>query len=179
VYSDKDIKIQPHLALRCGIDFGWSDPNTFVITQYDKKTNTIYIIDEIEQSNLELDKFATKIKAKLVKHGLNPLQLISCDSADPLSIKILQKEGLNARKAVTKAKWAGIMWLKQQKFVISNNCKKFHNSVQAYHWKKDRTGETTDDTDHEGSDLLDGFRYGYGSEIKSSTGIKASYSNLI
>lgn len=130
-----DEEYQSFERVFCGVDFGWaSDPAAFVRVCYDKRTDTLYFMDEIvkrhcsneELYNLIVNKRLHKWDNEPEYHsvfggGSYPSQLrVTCDSASPKDIYDLCHLGL---KAVPCHKEAGavirrIKWLQHRKLII-------------------------------------------------------------
>ena len=94
-----------------GLDFGFAeDPAAMPCTHYDKKKKTIYIYDELYMRELTNDVLAQEVKNRIGD------DYVTCDSAEPKSIKELKQYGVKAL-AAKKGKDSvnhGIQWLQQQ-----------------------------------------------------------------
>ncbi|MCF8012571.1 MAG: PBSX family phage terminase large subunit [Clostridiales bacterium] len=167
---------------RCGIDIGYTDYMTFTINLFNKRERKLITVDEYCKKNVsDIEKFAKSIKKILIKNDLSEKQLISIDSNDPRVRKILIGFGLNIKKAKKgpNSKLPGILHLKTiDKFVL-NSCKDTIRSYDSYVWKKDTNGETTDKTEHTGSDIMDSIRYSIEGDIlnKVTTSAKLRLNN--
>lgn len=71
VYSELDpgnfttgYAYNPELPTYVSIDWGWAHPMACLFFQYNKRTDTVYLFDEIVQSKLTLPDLWAKIKAK-------------------------------------------------------------------------------------------------------------------
>jgi len=162
--------IPKNLQIKCGIDYGYSDALTFTISMYDKQKREIYILDGLSYTKLsDLKIFADAVKHMLAHWGLNEKQLICGDSSDPRSGDVLKGFGLNVRGAIKGAgsKFAGLMFLKTHKIFILESFFKFKESMRIYTWKKNKDGSSTDETNHQGSDLIDSVRYALESEMRN------------
>lgn len=139
-----------------GLDFGFaSDPAAIIRVHYDKKKKIIYIIDELEELELTNDILAQKIKEMIGN------EYITCDSAEPKSIRDLQLMGIRA-KAAKKGKDSinfGIDWLKRHQIIIHPNCINFRREIELYQYQTDKNGiyinKPVDNDNH----LLDALRY--------------------
>ncbi len=146
-----------------GLDFGFSqDPAALICTHYDKKKKTIYIFDELYECELTNDVLAAEVKKRIGR------TYVTCDSAEPKSIKELALNGINALGA-KKGKDSvnfGIQWLQQQKIIIHTKCKHAINEFNQYKWKEDKDGNAlrvpVDKLNH----LIDALRYAYSDEMK-------------
>lgn len=112
--TDEEIK---HLQY-CynGQDFGFAtDPACFMRVAYDRKHETIYLLDEIYKRGMSNRQLAEEIKAKGYGN-----QYLTCDSAEPKSIADLRDMGIAAR-ACYKAPGCveyRIKWMQHRKIVI-------------------------------------------------------------
>jgi phage terminase large subunit len=139
-----------------GLDFGFaSDPAAFIRVHYDKRNKIIYIIDEFEELELTNDVLANKIKTIIGN------EYITCDSAEPKSIRELQLLGVKA-KAAKKGKDSinfGIDWLKRHKIIIHPSCINFKREIELYQYQSDKNGIYINKPLDKDNHLLDGLRY--------------------
>lgn len=79
-FSDDNIihnlQYNPKLPVFCCVDWGWSHPMACGIFQYDSRTDTVYLINEIVKSKMELKDLAIWIKQQPY-----PIQEYVCDIA--------------------------------------------------------------------------------------------------
>lgn len=145
-----------------GLDFGFaSDPSAAVRLHYNRKTKTIYILDELYQRGLTNDLLAKELKPMINN------EYIVCDSSEPKSIRELKNLGINALGA-KKGKDSvvhGIQWLQQHKIIIDNHCQNFKNEIQQYQWKQVQ-GEAIPVPIDKNNHLLDALRYAMEDEYK-------------
>ena len=146
-----------------GLDFGFAhDPAALAVTHYDKKKKTIYIFDEIYETELTNDVLASAVKKKI--HS----EYVVCDSSEPKSIKELKRHGLNsigAKKGRDSVNH-GIQWLQQQKVIIHTKCINSINEFQQYKWKEDKNGNVLKVPVDKDNHLIDALRYAYEDEMK-------------
>jgi phage terminase large subunit len=139
-----------------GLDFGFaSDPSAFIRVHYDKRNKMIYIIDEFEELELTNDVLANKIKTIIGN------EYITCDSAEPKSIRELQLMGVKA-KAAKKGKDSinfGIDWLKRHQIIIHPNCVNFKREIEIYQYTSDKNGLYINKPLDKNNHLLDALRY--------------------
>jgi len=158
---------------KCGLDFGFAhDPAALSVTHYDKKKKTIYIFDELYQTELTNDVLAAEVKKKIGR------EYVTCDSAEPKSIKELKRYGLNVLSA-KKGKDSinhGIQWLQQQHIIVDPKCINTINELQQYKWKEDKDGNVLKVPVDKNNHIIDGLRYAY--EDESKFGIKPIYANI-
>lgn len=124
--TDKEIAEMQYIY--CGIDWGFSvDPFAFVRCSYDRRTQTIFILDEIVKrgcSNAEIVDMIKERGYDKVDTAPGSLyqsrQLIICDSAEPKSIADVCKLGLKAmgcHKFPGSVNY-GIKWMQSKRIVI-------------------------------------------------------------
>lgn len=139
-----------------GLDFGFaSDPAAFIRVHYDKKRKIIYIIDEFEELELTNDMLASRIKEVI------GTEYITCDSAEPKSIRELQLMGVRAKPA-KKGKDSinfGIDWLKRNEIIIHPNCINFKREMELYQFQSDRNGLYINKPVDKDNHLIDALRY--------------------
>ena len=119
------------------------------------------------------DKFAKRVIALLERNGLHRRQLISSDNNEKRMNEVLKQQGLNIARVIkgSGSKFAGLMWMKTHTIYVKKSNTKMVDSFKTYVWKKDKAGNTLDDTEHTGSDLIDALRYSYESEIRGRKGV--------
>jgi len=140
-----------------GLDFGFADdPAALAHMHYDRKTKTLYILDELYQRGLTNDMLAEEVK-KIVGD-----QIVVCDSSEPKSIRELQRYGVRAvpaKKGPDSVRF-GINWLKQQKIIVDVRCQNTINELQLYRWKEDKDGNALPEPVDRDNHLIDAIRYG-------------------
>lgn len=150
---------------RAGLDFGFSsDPAAMPIMHYDAMRKTVYIYDEFYERGLTNQELAKEITDRI---GDKP---ITCDSAEPKSIRELRDAGVNAL-AAKKGKDSvnfGIQWLQQQTIIIHSECVNAKREFSTYHWKKDKDGNALRIPAGKDDDLIDGTRYGLENDMEES-----------
>lgn len=153
-----DDEIAQMTRFYCGLDWGFStDPAAFIRLSYDRKTQTIYLLDEIYQTRLTNAELGQMIKEKgynIVKGSyyhsrlsgdvIQEQQVVICDSAEPKSIEDLRNLDI---KAIGCVKYPGcvmyrIKWLQSKRIVIDpdrtpNALKEFIS----YEYETTRDGE--------------------------------------
>lgn len=161
-----------------GIDFGFAvDPAVFLRVAYDRKKDTVYLLNEIYQRHLSNKQLADKIKAqgfdKAMPHALQhsviygdmytlERQLIVCDSAEPKSINDLQAEGL---KAIACTKFPGsvnygIKWLQHRRIVVDPaRTPNAYREFMSYEYERTKDGELLADVPDKDNHTIDAARY--------------------
>lgn len=172
-----DEEIQQMQYIYCGLDFGFSvDPAAFIRLSFDKKTETVYLIDEIYQKHCSNKEIAEKIKSKgydrtatahvggfwpNVYYEPDP-QIVICDSAEPKSIADLKNEGI---KAIACNKYAGsvnygIKWLQSKNIVIDpKRTPNAYREFAAYEYQKTKDNEFLPDVPDKDNHSIDAVRY--------------------
>lgn len=150
---------------KIGLDFGYADhPSALIVTHYDKKKKTIYIIDEIYQSELDNEELAGIVKSKIGN------KLVICDSAEPKSIAELKRYRVyasGAKKGPDSVDY-GIKFLQKHKIIIDIKCQNFKNEISQYKWKQNKNGDILPVPVKEKDHLLDALRYAYEDEMKQA-----------
>ena len=135
--TDKEIENMPMVYQ--GVDFGFTDPTAFVRVAYDRKTETIYLLDEIYQKGMRNTVLAATIKER----GYNYWK-ITGDCADPRSIADLRDNGITCQPC---RKFAGcvqyrLRWLQHRRIVIDpKRTPEAYREFSEYSYKVDRNGE--------------------------------------
>jgi phage terminase large subunit len=144
-----------------GLDFGFSsDPAAGVRVHYDKKHKRIYVLDELHEKGLTNTALAPILKDFAGSH------YITCDSAEPKSIKELQNLGIKALSAKKgpDSVMHGIQWLQGHEVVIDVKCQHTRNEFQLYQWRKDKDGNSLRVPEDRNNHLIDALRYALESE---------------
>ena len=145
-----------------GLDFGYSnDPMAFNRMHYDKKNKKIYIFHEEHETGLTNPEIADLIKPHVGK------ELVTCDSAEPKSIKELQNCGIRAYGAV-KGKDSvnhGIQFLQQHEIIVDKSCQETINEFELYQWAKLRDGTDAGKPVDKDNHHIDNIRYALESEM--------------
>lgn len=157
-----------------GLDFGYAvDPACFIRAAYDRKTDTIFLLDEIFKRQWSNKQMADEIKRRGYDltgkvsyspfYGESPLQektLITCDAAEPKSIADMCHEGL---KAVACHKEPGcveyrVKWLQHRRIVIDpKRTPEAYREFIGYSYGTDKDGNfvsTLPDKDNHSIDSL-------------------------
>ena len=170
----------------CGVDWGFSvDPFCFVRAAFDRKRQTVYVIDEIYVRGVSNQQAAEMIKERGYQYEpenaaqyVSPFgfgvsrerQLITCDSAEPKSIADFRNAGLNARPC---SKWPGsvqygIRWLQSKYIVIDpKRCPNAWREFSRYEYMTTKDGELTSALPDKDNHAVDGLRYALDPLIRS------------
>ena len=162
ILSDFDINelIKQGLEVRVGIDWGFVDPTTVVVSLFDKLKKAIYIIGEYYKRGATLEE----IKDGIIQLGISK-QKMYCDGAEPDKVDYLRRNGFNAvsaKKGAGSVK-AGISFLQDMKIICHESCVNVAAELENYVYLKDKkTGQYIEDSyDHDFSHTMDALRYSY------------------
>ena len=152
--------IKQGLEVRVGIDWGFVDPTTVVVSLFDKPKKEIYIIGEFYKRGATLEE----IKDGIVQLGISK-QKMYCDGAEPDKVDYLRRNGFNAvsaKKGAGSVK-AGISFLQDMKIICHESCVNVAAELENYVYLKDKkTGQYIEDSyDHDFSHTMDALRYSY------------------
>lgn len=152
-----------------GIDFGFAeDPFAFIRIHYDKTRKTIYVVDELCQTQTFNDEIVDMVKPIINR------EIVTCDSAEPKSIAELKRMGLNA-KGAKKGKGSietGIKFLQRHKIKIKPHCVNTIKEFSSYKWKEDKDGNILPKPVDKNNHMIDALRYAIESETNQVQGIK-------
>ena len=143
---------------------------------YDRKHDTVYLLDEIYKKHCSNKELSELIKAKgyedtgryesSVFMGYNEVykekQVIVCDSAEPKSINDLRGEGL---KCIACTKYPGsvlygIKWLQNRRLVIDPaRTPQAHKEFIQYEYMTTKDGEFLADVPDANNHCIDAVRY--------------------
>lgn len=173
-----DEEIQQLDYIFSGVDFGFSvDPAVFIRIAYDRKHDTVFLLDEIYKKHCSNKQLADEIKARGYDvtgnyssynspiMGLTvskEVATIVCDSAEPKSIYDLQNEGL---RAIPCKKYAGsviygIKWLQNRKIVIDPaRTPNAYREFTQYQYMQTKDGEFLSDVPDKDQHTIDATRY--------------------
>lgn len=161
----------------CGVDWGFSvDPFAFIRCSYDRRTQTVYILDEIVKRGCSNIEIADMIKAKgydkaaPAEYYYSPLadeiyqakQLVICDSAEPKSVADLRKQGI---KAIECKKYPGsvnygIRWLQSKRIIIDpRRTPHAFKEFTEYEYEQTKDGEFLASVPDRANHLIDSTRY--------------------
>ncbi len=157
-----------HLKFFAGMDFGYINDDTAIISgRIDKKNKVIYITGEYFRKAMTNDVIAQTIKAL----GLQK-EVITADSAEQKSIAELRKLGISRIRPAQKGKDSvkhGLQQLSQYKIVVDERCVKIIEEFENYTWKKDKkTGEYINEPIDTYNHGIDALRYGLEKDMNST-----------
>lgn len=142
-----------------GVDFGFAaDPACFIRLAYDRKHETIFLLDEIYRRSISNKALADEIKER----GYDRWEVI-CDSAEPKSIADLRDNGLQARschKAPGCVEYR-VKWLQHRKIVIDpRRTPNAHREFVNYSYPVDKNGNLLSQLVDKDNHSIDATAYG-------------------
>ena len=139
-----------------GVDFGFSqDPFAFIRVHVDVMRKTIYITEELYQTELHNDEASEILKQSIGR------EIVMCDSAEPKSIADLKRHDVNA-KGAKKGKDSvshGIKFIQGYKVIIHPSCVNAIKEFSTYKWREDKDGNILPKPVDMNNHLLDALRY--------------------
>lgn len=181
-----DAEIEQMQYFYCGVDWGFSvDPFAFIRCSYDRRTQTVYILDEIVKRGCSNTEIADMIKAKgydkaapaeyyysvFGNEVYRERQLVICDSAEPKSVADLRKQDIKARecKKYPGSVNYGIRWL-QSKHIIIDPRRTPHafKEFTEYEYEQTRDGEFLASVPDKDNHCIDSLRYALDMLINNS-----------
>lgn len=148
--------------IKNGLDFGFSShAMAFNRMHYDGMRKKIYIFHEEHEHGLTNPEIADLISPIVSK------ELVTCDSAEPKSIKELQLNGIKAIGAI-KGKDSvnhGVQFLQQHEVIIDRRCQETINQWELYQWAKLRDGTDAGKPVDKDDDHIDDVRYALEDEM--------------
>jgi phage terminase large subunit len=174
-----------------GVDFGFAaDPACFIRCSYDRKHETIYILNEIYKRGMSNRQLAEEI-APLVEgdtKGSSYLSPVSglcfqdhsdiyCDAAEPKSIADLRDHGLKQARACHKEPGCvayRVKWLQHRRIVVDpartpNAARELAN----YEYEKDKDGNMLSSLPDRDNHSIDSLAYALDREIYRKRGQSA------
>ena len=141
-----------------GLDFGYTtSPTAFIAAFVDLKNKNIWIYDEMYKPGLT----NMQIFQELAYRGYAKEKIVA-DSAEPKSIAELQSFGCNrivkARKGNDSVRY-GIQLIQGFHIYVHPDCKNTLLELSNYRFKKDKSGNFTNDPEPEYDHLCDALRY--------------------
>ena len=149
-------------TLRCGLDFGFTNhPSAFVITMVNVESRELYILDEVVGFGMTHLAIVAAIKSKGAIFASCP---IIADSASPMAISLIKREGIHGIKKSIKgggSVLAGIDHVKTFKIVVSPMCVNTIVELENYKWvtSRDNDEEFLNEPMDEFNHCLDALRY--------------------
>jgi phage terminase large subunit len=139
-----------------GLDFGFAgDPCAAVKVCCDRARRRVVVLDELYARGMTNARLAEALKA-FAGGGV-----VTCDSAEPKSIREMQSLGIRAvpaRKGPDSV-LHGIQWLQGHEIIADTRCVHLKEELAAYRWRRDREGNSLPEPEGRNDHLLDALRY--------------------
>ena len=123
-----------------GCDFGYNNPACFLLCGvYDEE---FYVLGEVYKAEMTTSEFLEEIESLLASFDLrfNDIESVYADSADPESIEVFCRNGLNTYGSVKNVK-AKIDTARETKIHINEECVNLIREMPMYSWKRNKDGE--------------------------------------
>lgn len=141
--------------LKCGVDFGYNDPNVCLLVNINK--DEILILKEFYKKELTNEQFLQELKDSKFPTDVYYI----CDSARPEAIKTFKNNGLKAL-SVKKNKDSiknSINLLKNKRIIIDSSCVHTIEEIETYQWLVDKNGNILDEVLDKNNHCMDALRY--------------------
>ena len=166
----KDLKYNPKFPVICCVDWGWSHPMACGMFQYDALNDRVYLIEEIVQSKLKLEKLLEWINTR----SYQPQEFI-CDIAGNQEREQTGKSNIkwfaDNSNIRFKYKKSGILhgvsivrsYIKNDngriRFFVSSNCKESIGGLKRYKYPEKDGKIQNENPVKEDDDAVDMIRY--------------------
>lgn len=160
-----DEEINSFDQIRRGIDFGYAvDPFVYIVCHFDKTRKRLFIFDEIYKVGLSNLKAAEEIQNRTIYSNY-----ITCDSAEPKSIRELKDYGLRvrgAKKGPDSVEY-GIKFMQSLECIVidSERCPHAAREFYEYELEKDGQGEFKANFPDKNNHCIDAVRYALEEDI--------------
>ena len=148
-----------------GVDIGYNDPNTLIKVY--KDGDSIYCEVLLYLRNKTISDFIYKIKD--LKMNLTDDFIV--DSAAPMAIQEMVREGINAKPVRKDTILSGIDQIKRSNFFVHKDSKNLLDELNSYVWKIDKNGNILDEAEDKNNHLLDAIRYVLQMKQMRNTGV--------
>lgn len=153
-----------------GLDFGYTDPNGFIVSYYDKENKDVYVLMEMKERQQTIDELYTALFTRVgTSH-------IYSDTNNATVINELQNRGLQIepvnkalKNVVSQLEWLSLNI--NHIFVDETVTPEFFNEITHYVRKKDKQSGKLLPQPKDGQEdhLLDAFRYSLFAQIHDLT----------
>lgn len=149
-----------------GLDFGFAtDPDAFTRWAYDKKSRSLYALDEYYAPRNSIDRISEECQ-KRAAHDV-----VRCDSADPRMISELRRRSVNAI-GVKKGPGSvehGMRWLQNLGAIIIDpkRTPNIAREFSKYEYQQDRHGNFIPEYPDKDNHTIDSARYALETEISA------------
>ena len=123
-----------------GVDYGYNNPACFLLAGiYDDE---VYVLGEVYKSEMTTSEFLEEITNLLASFDLtyNDVESVYADSADPESIEVFCRNGLNTYGSVKNVK-AKIDTTRETTIHVAPECVNLIRELPMYSWKRNKDGE--------------------------------------
>ena len=165
--EDLSDKVETFDNVRNGLDFGFAeDPNALIRCHVDLKRKKIYIFEEMYAVGQTDEELIAELKKRIGN------QYVTCDSAEPKTIDLLNRNGIRALGAVKGADSinTGIRFLQGFEIIVDVKCQNLKNELQVYHWAEDKYGNAVQKPVDANNHGVDALRYSTESIMLASMG---------
>ena len=152
--------------LKVGVDIGFRDPSTCVVSLWDKLNKKIYIIAEYYQRKATFEEICAGIKKCIGNDKIT----VYVDNADPRAIQYFRDHGINAypSKKGNDSNRLYRLFLQDHEIICHPSCTHTAEELENFVFLKDKTGYYDENkTDHAFSHCLDGLKYSYSDVYRS------------
>ena len=141
-----------------GVDYGWNNPACFLVAGiYDGE---VYVLGEVYKAEMTTSEFLENIQNLLASLDLrfDQIESVYADSADPESIEVFCRNGLNTYGSVKNVK-AKIDTTRETKIHVSPECVNLIRELPMYSWKKNKDGELLEEPVKKDDHSIDALCY--------------------
>lgn len=151
-----------------GVDFGFTiDPACYIRVSYNRKTEELYLLDEIYKRRLRNSELAELMRGKykawsMVMPFTDGAMVAYCDSAEPKSIVDLRANGIDARETYKRpdAVRYRINWLQHRKIIIDPaRTPNAYREFTEYEYMTDKDGNITGELPDANNHTIDAVAY--------------------
>ena len=148
-----------------GVDIGYNDPNTLVKVYKDGES--IYCEELLYLRSTTISDFIYKIKD--LKINLTDDFIV--DSAAPMAIQEMVREGINAKPVKKDTILSGVDQIKRSNFFVHKDSKNLLDELNSYVWKIDKNGNILDEPEDKNNHIIDAIRYVLQMKQMRNTGV--------
>ena len=151
---------ETNFPIKVGVDLGFRDPSTCVVSLWDKLNKKIYVIAEYYQRAATFEEVCQGIKKCIGEDKC----VVYVDNADPRARQYFVEAGINAYpcKKGNDSNKLYITFLQDHEIICHPSCEHVAEELDNFVFLKDKNGYYCDDkTDHNFSHTLDALKYSY------------------